>query len=263
MKLKLKSKLKSKNLILFLLVLLFLLILLIFIFKENKIFEGLSEYNTDFPQINYSPNNDNPIPTALDGTAYISPDSTGQCPKGFERDQSDINSLCHGKCKPGQNFYKLDSTVYGCVALNRDYDQKNYSPSNNKPYPIADDTKTSYVSPNLDAKCPVHFKLDTKSGLCHTACTNKQLFYGMNPYSKSVIGCTLISTAYPQTQYDGSDNHYPITNDGTTQYVSPTSNALCPKNFVLDYPSGLCHTQCKDNKKFNGDKSGNSIIGCQ
>lgn len=213
-----------------------------------KTYEG---FNTDYPQKKYSPSTDKPIPSALDGTSYISPDSNGDCPSGFERDETDPNSLCHGGCNQGK-FYNVDKNVYGCVILNNDYPQQNYSSAS---YPFAQDKKTNIVSPNIDATCPKYFNLDIRSGLCYTTCKEGQTFYGE-------IGCALLNTQYSQTEYDGSNNPYPIAEDGNTKFVSPTSNALCPKNFSLDYSSGLCYTECPTGTKFNGNKSGSSIIGC-
>ena len=64
-----------------------------------KMYEG---FNADFPQQKYSPHTDKPLPAALDGSAYMSPDSSGKCPDGFERDMKDDNSLCHPPCKYGK-----------------------------------------------------------------------------------------------------------------------------------------------------------------
>lgn len=232
-----------KKKIIFLLLLLF--VTTIFInFQFNK--EG---FNSDYPQSNYVPSTDSPIPTAMDGTAYLSPNSNGDCPKGFQRNINDPESLCHGGCKEGK-FYKVDDNIYGCVKLNQKYPQIKY-----QDYLLAYDKKTYYVSPTTEATCPKIFNLDTTTGLCHTKCKNDEKFYGE-------IGCAKLNTAYSQTQYDGSDNPYPLAQDSITNFVSPTSMALCPKGFSLDYSSGLCHNKCPPGKKFNGEVSGSSIIGC-
>jgi len=225
-----------------------LIIILLFILFVLFIYtrEG---FNNEYPQSNYSPNSEEPLPVALDGTTYVSPDSNGKCPKGMVRDISDKESLCNGGCDQGK-FYKLDKTVYGCLLLNTDYPQMRY-PKNI----LADDKKTYYVSPTVDAECPRMFNLDKKTGLCHTKCKENEKFYGN-------IGCILLNTKYSQSKYDGSDNPYPYTEDKITQFVSPTSNALCPKGFYLDYSSGLCYTKCPSGKKFNSEMSGESIIGC-
>ena len=207
-------------------------------------------FNNDYPESKYSPNSELQLPMALDGTTYVSPDSEGNCPEGMQRDLTDIDSLCNGGCKQGK-FYRVDDTVYGCILLNKDYPQHKY-PKNI----LADDKKTYYVSPTSDARCPKFFDLDTKSGLCHTKCRENANFYG-------TLGCALLNTTYSQGQYDGSDNPYPYAEDNTTQFVSPTSTAVCPKGFYLDYSSGLCHTKCPSGKNFNGETSGSSIIGCQ
>jgi hypothetical protein len=227
-----------------------LIILIIFCILLSKTYEG---FNNKYPQKKYKPSTNTPIPTALDGTSYMSPDANGDCPSGFERDITDEKSLCNGGCKQGK-FYSVEDTVYGCVLLNTKYSQSEYSGSN---YPFANDKKTMIISPTSEAKCPNNFKLDIKSGLCHTECEENNLFYGE-------MGCALLNTKYSQTQYDGSDNPYLIAEDTKTQFVSPTSLGKCPKNFVFDYPSGLCYTACKSGRKFNGNKSGsgNSVLGC-
>ena len=230
-------------------------ILFVFMFGLIKTYEG---FNTDYPQSRYSPSTKTPIPTALDGTPYLSPDTNGNCPSTFERNKTESNSLCHASCKEG-DFYYDDDQVYGCVLLNNLYPQTKYSKEN---YPFAEDKKTNIVSPTIDAKCPKYFDLDIRSGLCHTKCSEGNKFYGQ-------AGCALLNTNYLQTTYDGSDNvhdasdnPYPIAADGTTTYISPTSNAICPKNYSLDYNSGLCHTECPSGTKFDGKKSGSNIIGC-
>lgn len=223
-------------------------ILFVVVFGLIKTYEG---FNSDYPQSRYSPSTNTPIPIALDGTSYLSPDKNGNCPNGFERDQSNSNSLCHPACKEGE-FYYDDNKVYGCVLLNKLYPQTKYSKEN---YPFAEDQKTNIISPTIDAKCPKYFDLDIRSGLCHTKCNEENKFYGK-------AGCAKLNTNYLQTTYDGTNNPYPITSDGTTTYVSPTSNAICPTNFVLDYKSGLCHTECPSGTKFSGDKSGSTIVGC-
>jgi hypothetical protein len=226
-----------------------LFILFIFIFMIGiKTYEG---FNSDFPQSRYSPSTTTPIPTALDGTPYLSPDKNGNCPSEFERDQSNPESLCHGVCKQG-NFYYKDNKAYGCVLLNKDYPQTNYSKEN---FPFAKDQKTNIVSPTIDATCPKYFDLDLKSGLCYTKCNGDTTFYGE-------VGCLKLNTKYSQTIYDASKNPYPIAADNETKYVSPTSSAKCPDDFSLDYKSGLCYTECPSGKKFSGDKSGSTIVGC-
>ena len=218
-------------------------LLFLFLYKS---YEG---FNVDYPQEKYVPYTDLPIPTAQDGTLYISPDSNGSCPIGFERDNY-TNSLCHKKCKEGK-FYVENESVYGCIPINIDYPQENYDSN----YPFAEDKKT-YIVSHKNAKCPDNFVLDTTSGLCHTVCPTGQSFYGK-------YGCVKLNTNYSQTTYDGSNNVYPISEDGYTTFVSPTSTAKCPEgeNFVLDYQSGLCHTKCESGI-FNGKRSGSSIIGC-
>jgi len=213
-------------------------------------YKQLEGFNTDYPQSRYKPSTSTPIPTALDGTPYLSPDKTGACPSDYQRDETNPNSLCHAPCKEGK-FYKTEGHTYGCVLLNTDYPQSNYSKAT---YPFAQDTKTNIVSPSIDAICPKYFDLDLRSGLCYTKCKEGETFYGE-------VGCAKLNTYYPQSSYDGT-NPQPTAADGTTKYVSPTSTAKCPKNFVLDYTSGLCHTECPSGTKFNGNKSGSSIIGC-
>lgn len=227
-------------------IIIFLLFVLFLLFGFVYIKEG---FNTQYPESKYSPNTELQIPIALDGKPYISPDSNGKCPKGMVRDINDIDSLCNGGCNEGK-FYKVDDTVYGCMLLNKNYPQTKYPK-----YVLADDKKTYYVSPTMDARCPKFFNLDPKTGLCHTKCGDKEQFYGK-------IGCALLNTTYSQGQYDGSNNPYIYAEDNTTQFVSPTSSAMCPKGFYLDYSSGLCHTKCPSGKKFNGETSGLSIIGC-
>jgi len=206
-------------------------------------------FNNQYPETKYIPNTEVPLPTALDGTPYVSPYSNGTCPEGMIRNINDPDSLCNRGCKNG-NFYKVDDIVYGCVSLNTEYPQ-----INNPTHVLADDKKTYIVSPTIDATCPKFFNLDTKSGLCHTKCGENEKFYGK-------IGCVALNTKHPQSQYDVSKNEFPYAEDNTTQFVSPTSTAVCPNGFALDYFSGFCHTKCSSNKKFNGELSGSSIIGC-
>lgn len=225
--------------------LLVIFILCVVIFGCIKTYEG---FNTDFPQSKYKPNRTTSVPTAIDGTPYLSPDEKGNCPNGFQRDRTNPNSLCHGACPKGNFYYddsKIFSNAYGCVQLNTEYPQKNYSKST---YPFAKDGKTSIVSPTIDAKCPQSFELDISSGLCYTKCD-----VGFNFYGK--IGCVKLNTSYPQKSYNDK-NPIPTAEDGTTRYVSPSSTAICPSNFLLDYRSGLCHTQCPPGKKFSGDQTG-------
>ena len=226
-------------------------LLCIFIMITYKTYEG---FNIDYPQNHYSPSTDKPIPTALDRiTSYMSPDSAGECISGFQRDKTNENSLCHSQCKENEKFYHVNKNVYGCLILNKEYSQEKYSSSN---YPLAEDKKTNIVSPNIDGTCPNYFNLDIKSGLCYTKCTNDaQTFYGK-------VGCVKLNTEYSQSKYDGTANPYPIAEDGNTRFVSPNSSGICPTNFFLDYSKGLCHNECQSGKKFNGDKSGSSIIGC-
>ena len=233
-------------------ILLLLFLVCIFIaynrYNSYKLNEG---FNTDYPQKNYIPSTQDPIPSTPDGTSYMSPDVNGLCPSGFERDMNNVNSLCHTPCTTG-DFYNVDNTIYGCVKLNDAYPQNAHGNS----FPFAKDNKTNIISPTIDAKCPKNFILDTKSGLCHTKCNEEKIFYGE-------LGCLLLNTEYSQTTYDGSNNPYLISEDTTTKYVSPTSSGICPKGFVLDYPSGLCYTQCESNKKFSATKTSKSIIGCR
>ncbi len=224
---------------------LFLFLFLCFLYKT---YEG---FNSDYPQSRYKPSTTTAIPTALDGTPYISPNKDGSCPPDFVRDQTETNSLCHISCKEGK-FYNTDKKVYGCVLLNTEYPQTNYSSAS---YPLAKDNKTNIVSPTIDAKCPNYFNLDLRSGLCYTKCKEDYTFYGE-------VGCAKLNTSYLQHAYDGSDNPYPIAGDGETKYVSPTTTAICPDNFSLDYSSGICHTECPSGTKFNGKKSGSTIVGC-
>lgn len=214
-----------------------------------KTYEG---FNSDFPQKNYSPNTDKPLPTALDGSSYMSPNSDGKCPDGFERNLNDDNSLCHPKCNFGK-FYSTKDKVYGCVSLNKKYPQEEYVKSN---FPYAKDKKTSIVSPTSEGICPQNFELDIKSGLCHTKCIENGTFYGE-------MGCLILNTKFPQSEYDGSNNQYLLAQDQKTKIVSPTSAALCPTGFTLDYTYGLCHTECPARTKFNGTVSDATVIGCQ
>ena len=224
---------------------LIIFILFIVIIGFIKTYEG---FNTDFPQSKYKPNRKTPIPTAVDGTPYVSPNEKGDCPNGFQRDRTNPNSLCHGACSKGNFYYddtKMFNNAYGCVKLNTSYPQKNYPKAD---YPFAKDGKTNIVSPTTDAKCPKFFELDLNTGLCYTKCDVGFNFYGE-------IGCVRLNTSYPQSSYN-NENPYPTAEDGTTRYVSPTSTATCPYNFLLDYRSGLCHTRCGPGKKFSGDQSG-------
>lgn len=243
----LKKSLKSFK-IHHIMIIILIVYLMIFIYGLIKTYEG---FNTDYPQSRYKPSTTTAIPTALDGTPYISPDKSGSCPTDFERDESNVNSLCHAECKKGK-FYHTDNKVYGCVSLNTDYPQSNYSKEN---YPFAKDTKTNIVSPTIDAKCPKYFDLDLNSGLCYNKCKDDLKFYGE-------IGCVKLNTTYSQNTYNGDSTPYPIAADNETKYVSPTSNAICPDKFSLDYSSGLCHTACPSDKKFNGSNSGTTIVGC-
>jgi hypothetical protein len=222
-------------------------------YKTYERFEGFNEgFNTDFPRENYSPRTKIPIPVAMDGTPYMSPNSDGDCPIGYTRDKNDENSLCHGGCEQGK-FYNVDENIYGCVVLNNDYPRDNYP---DKDYPFAYDKKTNIVSPTSNARCPYNFKLDIRSGLCHTRCSNDdQTFYGK-------YGCAAINKNYPQTEYDGSNNPYPVANDNVTKYVSPSTNLYCPSGFKFDYESGLCYTDCSGGTKFSGKQSGSTIPGC-
>jgi len=227
-----------------------IIIILFVLFVLFGLFAYTEGFNNEYPESNYTPNTELQFPMALDGkTTYVSPDSKGNCPEGMKRDINDIDSLCNGGCDQGK-FYKADDIVYGCMLLNKDYPQIKYPK-----YILADDKKTYYVSPTIDARCPKLFNLDTKTGLCHTKCGEKEQFYG-------TLGCSLLNTNYSQGQYDGSNNPYLYAEDNITQFVSPTSTAVCPKGFVLDYSSGLCHTKCPSGKKFNSETSGSSIIGC-
>jgi hypothetical protein len=245
---KFKTLKKIKKMKINIILILFLLILLFFLFFVYKTYEG---FNSEYPQSRYKPSTTTAMPTALDGTPYVSPDKNGACPSDFERDQTNPKSLCHAVCKEGK-FYHIDNKVYGCVLLNTAYPQTNYSTAT---YPYAKDNKTNIVSPTIDAKCPNYFDLDLRSGLCYTKCNGDDIFYGE-------AGCAKLNTKYLQTIYDGSDNPYPIAADGTTKYISPTSTASCPNKFSLDYSSGICHTECPSGTKFNGKNSGSTIIGC-
>lgn len=225
-----------------------IIVLALLFFYVYQTYEG---YNSTYPMKSYKPNTDTPIPTALDGTSFLSPDSEGNCPDGFQRDQKNENSLCHIPCKKGM-FHYVGEYIYGCVLLNTEFPQGNY----NGNYPLALDNKTNIVSPNIDATCPEKYRLDVKSGLCYSPCPNNKKFYGMN-------GCILMNVDYSQGSYDGSDNPYILTQDGKTNFVSPTSSATCPKGFILNHEYGLCHNPCPSGKKFNGTKSGSSFVGCE
>lgn len=258
MKLKPLKLLKFKNTsnsLLFVTVIVIMIFLISgFIVNSIKNYEG---FNTEYPQSRYKPYKSTPLPTARDGTSFISPDIDGDCPDGFERDKTDPNSLCHATCKEGKFYYddtKGFNTPYGCVVLNTAYPQTNYSKAS---YPFAKDNKTNIVSPDIDAKCPEYFDLHLTSGLCYTNCpVIDEKFYGE-------IGCVKLDTNYLQSNHIGTEEKpYPISADEYSNYVSPTSNAECPKDFTLDYPSGLCHTKCYAGTKFNGNKSGSTVIGC-
>ena len=228
-------------------IIIILLFLLFLLFGSFAYIEG---FNDKHPEKKYIPYTDVPIPTAIDGTPYLSPYSNGNCPEGMVRNMNDPDSLCNRECKQGE-FYKVDDIMYGCLSLNKDYLQINHPT-----YVLADDEKTYFVSPTVDAVCPKLFNLDTTSGLCHTKCGENEKFYGK-------LGCISLNTKYPQSKYyDLSKNPLPYAEDNTTQFTSPTSNAECLKGFILDYSSGLCHTKCRPNKKFNGQESGTSILGC-
>jgi hypothetical protein len=225
------------------------ILLVLFTYISYKSYEG---FNATYSQSKYSPTTDIAIPKAPDGTSYISPDKDGKCPGGFERDQSDVNSLCHAPCKMADaKFYVPDGKPVGCSVLDMNYTMEN------EQYQFAKDKKTNIVSPQKDGSCPKNFKLDLKSGLCHTLCANgNQTFFG-------ALGCMILNKDFSQTKYGSTDSPYPIAEDGNTRYVSPTPNAECPEGFSLDFESGLCYTTCTDSKTFNGKKSGTGIIGCQ
>ena len=225
------------------------IILLVLCYNTYKTYEN---FNADFPQKQYSPHTDKPLPTALDGSSYMSPDSDGKCPDGFERDMKDENSLCHPKCKFG-NFYAANNKVYGCMDLNKKYPQEDYA---NGTFPYANDKKTNIVSPTVKAICPSNFELDIKSGLCHTKCNTDSKMFGE-------MGCLILNTKFSQSDYDGSNNPYLLAQDQKTKIVSPTSSALCPSGFMFDYTAGLCHTQCPERTNFNGTTSGETVVGCQ
>lgn len=227
-------------------------IFVLFIILVVLCYKTYENFNADYPQKQYSPHTTKQLPKALDGSTYMSPDSEGKCPDGFERNMKDDNSLCHPECKFGK-FYSANNKVYGCVELNKKYPQEDYT---NGAFPYAEDKKTSIVSPGVDAVCPSNFELDIKSGLCHTKCTDNSTFFGE-------MGCLILNTKFSQSKYDGSNNPYPLAQDQKTKIVSPTSLAECPSKFVFDYTTGLCHSECSDNTKFNGTVSGSSVVGCQ
>lgn len=227
-------------------------IFVLFIILVILCYNTYESFNSDFPQKNFSPNTDKPLPTALDGSTYMSPDSSGKCPDGFERNMKDDNSLCHPECKFGK-FYKANNKVYGCIELNKKFPQEDYA---NGTFPYAEDKKTSIVSPTADGTCPSNFELDIKSGLCYTKCKDNSTFFGE-------MGCLILNTKFSQADYDGSDNPYLLAQDQKTKIISPTSSAICPSNFMLDYTSGLCHTECPERTKFNGTVSGQTVVGCQ
>jgi hypothetical protein len=223
-------------------------LLVVFTYISYNSYEG---FNTKYDQKKYSPNTDIYIPKTKDGTRYLSPDINGKCPGEFERDQSDVNSLCHTPCRVADaKFYVVNDEVIGCSVLDMNYGMKGGN------YRIAKDEKTKIVSPQPDGSCPKNFKLDTKSGLCHIPCENsRHTFYG-------AFGCMLLNTDYPQTKYGTSDEPYPIAEDGVTRYVSPTSKIECPDDFLLDYENGVCHSVCPKGTFFDGKRSGLSIVGC-
>ena len=229
-----------------------ILLLALFIYISYRSYEG---FNTKYKQEKYSPNTDKPIPTALDKvTTYVSPDANGNCPPDYTRDRNDEDSLCHSACKSGGSFYSADGDVQGCSVLNMNFPaQKN----NDKTIMhFASDKKTTFVSPKPNGACPDKFKLDVKSGLCHTACEDSRAtFYGP-------IGCSLLNTDYQQSKYGTTDNPYLVATDEKTKYVSPTSSAECPTDFILDHKSGLCYTPCSSGT-FNGQKNGTNIPGCR
>ena len=229
-----------------------IILLVLFVYISYRSYEG---FNTDYNQEKYSPNTDKPIPTALDKiTTYVSPDVNGNCPPDYTRDRNDVDSLCHSPCKPGAKFYSVDGLVQGCSIL-----ELRLPPQiiNNKPRGyFASDKKTSFFSPKPNGSCPENFKLDTKSGLCHTECEDSRAtFYGP-------IGCSLLNTEYRQSRYGTTDEPYPVADDEYTKYVSPTSSATCPQGFILNHASGLCHTPCSSGT-FSGDRSGMKITGCR
>jgi hypothetical protein len=227
-------------------------LLLLFVYISYKSYEG---FNTSYDQDKYSPNTDRPIPKALDGiTTFLSPDSKGKCPPNYVRDTNDVNSLCHSPCNPGAKFYSVDGLVQGCSILNMYI--KPTKKDDKIIMPFAADKKTRIVSPEPNGSCPTNLILDTKSGLCHTACEDpSQTFYG-------TIGCSALNTGYKQSQYGTTENPYPLANDEKTKYVSPTSNAKCPEGFILDHASGLCYTKCSSGI-FDGQSVGTNIAGCR
>lgn len=224
-----------------------IILLLLFIYISYISYEG---FNTAYKQSNYSPNTNTPIPIARDKvTKYLSPNEDGNCPGGYERNKNDVNSLCHTKCKEDAKFYNVQGLIHGCVILDKSYN------ATNNTYPFAKDKKTYIVSPKPDGSCPKNFILDTTSGICHTPCLDTYTFYGN-------LGCLLLNKEYPQTQFSSNDTPYPSTEDGNNLIISPTSNAVCPEGFNLDYESGLCHTPCEKGQ-FYGTKSGSKVIGCR
>jgi len=229
-----------------------IIIFLLFIIFVLLCYKTYENFNVDYPQKKYSPNTDKPLPTAIDGSTYMSPNENGNCPDGFERNMKDDNSLCHPPCKFGK-FYTGNNQIYGCLDLNTKYNPEDYSKGS---YPYAKDKKTSIISPTPKAECPSNFELDIKSGLCHTKCPENSTFFGD-------MGCLILNTKFSQSEYDGSNNPYILAQDQKTKIVSPTSSAMCPSGFILDYTSGLCHKQCPDRTTFNGTVSGDSVVGCQ
>ena len=225
-----------------------ILLLVLFVYVSYTSYEV---FNTSYKQSNYSPNTNKPVPVALDKvTTYLSPDTDGNCPGGYERDKNDINSLCHSKCLDEAKFYNVDGLIHGCSTLDTSYN----ATGNN--YPFAKDKKTNIVSPKPTGACPSNFKLDTKSGLCHTDCPDSTYtFYGD-------LGCLILNKEYSQTQYGTTDTPYLIAEDGKTRFVSPTSSGACPPDFMLDYASGLCYTACQSGT-FYGTKSNSKIPGCR
>jgi len=229
-----------------------IILLVMFVYISYTSYEG---FNTSYNQEKYSPNTDKPIPTALDKTTtYVSPDVNGNCPPDYTRDRNNIDSLCHSKCKSGAKFYSVDGGVQGCSILEMRFPPKNNNGKTTMHF--ATDKKTSFVSPKSDGSCPENMKLDTNSGLCHTECEDSRAtFYG-------VLGCSLLNTEYRQSKYGTSDDPYPVADDENTKYVSPTSSATCPPNFILNHASGLCHTKCSSGV-FNGERTGTNIQGCR
>jgi len=233
-----------------------IILLLLFVYISYRSYEG---FNTSYKQSNYTPNTNIPLPLAADKvTNYLSPDKDGNCPGGYERDKNNVNSLCHTKCKEDAKFYVLDDVVHGCVILNTSYNVKDKLDASNNvnTYPYAKDNKTNIVSPKPNGSCPKNFKLDTRSGFCHTECIdNTYTFYGD-------LGCLIFNKEYPQTEFGNNDKEYPTTEDGNNLIVSPTSSGVCPEGFNLDYASGLCHTPCEKGT-FYGTKSGSKVTGCR